>query len=185
MTIRLKTTKKDSFVNLMSFLSEVTSEPGKFASDSLLVGALSRQSRLAKYGNAERSIYPTSRSTLERVADRELPRGKKQFDDLRRQALSAIQSAGSVAIQPSQRSKAGMASEIDLLLDERRRAHLDCYQLSAAFYEAIVAARSVISWSKNETLKAKWKKEEVVLLSMRRFARHSSATPEAPSSLES
>ncbi|MFM0173834.1 hypothetical protein PQR33_31425 [Paraburkholderia sediminicola] len=180
MTEQETVSRKQSFHNLLKFLFEVRDNPTKFASYDGLASSLSRQSRLGEYSNVSRHIRATSRQTLQRFADKELEGGRGEFDELRLAALKAIQSVADAGMKPAMGLTARLIAEIAILKDEREQAQLDCYQLSAAFHDAIAAARSLVEWSRNEVLRARWKKEEKVLLEMRRFACHSATTLRSP-----
>ncbi|VVE35572.1 hypothetical protein [Pandoraea anhela] len=161
-----QTTNEKSVVALSVLLGKVIANPKDYVGDHQLVSALKRQSRLAEYSNPKNGISATSRSTVERLAEKLLDGGFSYFDNLRITALGEVEDEGLRSFKAKRRTKKRFAEDLEQAKSERIQSMVDLWHVTKAFHEALTAGRQVANLSRNPGVVERWEKEEERLLAM-------------------
>lgn len=160
------TLNEKSVVALSLLLGKVIANPKEYIEDHHLVSALGRQDRLAKYSSSKHHISATSRSTVERLAEKVLEGGFAYLDGLRLTALAAVEEEMLQGLKAKRRTKKRLADDLETVKSERVQTMVDLWHVTTAFHQALTAARLLANRSRKPSLVELWDKEEERLLGM-------------------
>ncbi|WP_423758519.1 hypothetical protein [Burkholderia sp. NLJ2] len=161
-----RTTNEKSVVALSVLLGKVTANPKKYIGDHQLMSALKRQSRLAEYSNPKDGISATSRSTVERLAEKLLEGGFAYLDGLRMTALAAVEEEALQSLKAKRRTRRRFAEDLEQAKFERVLCMVDLWHVTEAFHNALSSGRQLANSSRDPGLVERWDKEEERLLAM-------------------
>ncbi|WP_458762845.1 hypothetical protein [Cupriavidus basilensis] len=161
-----RTPNEKAVVALSMLLGKVIANPVDYIGDYELVSALKRQGRLARYSKPKDGISATSRSTVERLAEKLLDGGFAYLDGLRITALAAIEEEKRQSLKEKRRTKKRLAEDFEQAKFERVQCMVDLWHVTHAFHDALSAGRQLANLSRDRGLVERWDKEEEKLLAM-------------------
>lgn len=107
---------------------DVISKPSEFTSDENLRKAMKSQGGIAKYEDIDRGITPCSLNTLKSCADRLLTRGFMELEDVRKNALLALEQVEQMNQKANHKTRSGLTKMVEQLKSNndilRQRNHL-------------------------------------------------------------
>ncbi|MGF1756644.1 hypothetical protein L4D76_01590 [Photobacterium sagamiensis] len=110
-----KSERADSTYALRDLLTEVIEEPAQWMSEQEFIDALKVQGKFAKWQDEERGITPCSLNTLKTSAEETLDGGYNRLDQLRLNALAAIEGYSERKNGSNKRTRAGLAKRVEEL----------------------------------------------------------------------
>lgn len=126
-----------SVLNLRDLLRDITTSPDKYLEQTLVIQALNSQGTLAKISDESKGIFPSSINTQKRIAENIIEGGYQALDQLRINALLAVEKKKYANKQPDKETKAGLLLTIKQLESEKQSLRNDLLLLTLAFEKSL------------------------------------------------
>ncbi|MBE3897349.1 hypothetical protein HJ156_22005 [Vibrio parahaemolyticus] len=113
-----KSERADSTYALRDLLTEVIEEPAQWMGKQEFIDALKVQGKFAKWKDDERKIVPCALNTLKTSAEETLDGGYDRLDQLRLNALAAIEGHVEKENGSNKKTKTGLLKRVDELEEQ-------------------------------------------------------------------
>lgn len=117
-----------SLLATKQLLLDIIGSPSEFTSNKSLQKAMKSQGGIAKYEDIDRGIAPCSLNTLKVCAERLLERGFMELDEVRKNALLALEQVEQKNHGANLKTRVGLTKMVDQLKNDndilRQRNHL-------------------------------------------------------------
>jgi|GEM_PF-1180479 hypothetical protein len=152
-----------SVLNLRNLLQDITIAPDKYLEQNLIIQSLKSQGLLAKFSDEPKGIFPSSINTQKRIAANVVDGGYEALDQLRVNALLAVEKKANTNNQPDKETKAGLLLTIKELESEKQSIRNDLLLLTLAFEKSLRQGARYASLA-DPSIQALCKKEQRELL---------------------
>lgn len=155
-----------SVTALRDYLREVINNPGEYFEDDNFRKALNSQGAISKLRDQERGINPSSKNTIERIANKSLEGGFVALDRLRLGAIEAIDSYRNRAGKSDKITKQGLLKRVNELEMENLRLRQDLLLHTLVLNKSLTQSANYVSSSGNALLVSLCEREQRELRDM-------------------